>query len=378
MRKYLTIPLVAGLLLTGCTTNSDSKPENSTSSTTSTQPPLPKAKITVSKTRSLSTDLDKHPIKITTDGTLESVRFIGKEHSMKLDKVSDNEWLVKGRLLTISPPALEITSSNSEGLETERRVPLNLKEGVNNTNRAQLWPYEGTYGVGIPILVIFDNPVKDKAWVEKNLEVKTTPSTKGSWGWIENDTRAVWKPEKFWKAGTKVSVKANLQGLDLGGGRYAAKNITGNFKIGRDARVKISNKSKQLTFEKSGKTIRTMPVSLGKPGAETDSGTHIIYEKGNPVRMVGEDYDMPVNYAQRYTTRGEYLHSAPWSVGSQGYSNVSHGCVNIGPSNAQWLYNQTLIGDPVIITGTGVQVQTWDGMGAIWNFTDKEWKSMKG
>lgn len=46
-----------------------------------------------------------------------------------------------------------------------------------------------------------------------------------------------------------------------------------------------------------------------------------------------------------------YIHSAPWSVGSQGYAVVSDGCINLSPDNASWYFNQVGIGDPVIING---------------------------
>ena len=41
----------------------------------------------------------------------------------------------------------------------------------------------------------------------------------------------------------------------------------------------------------------------------------------------------------RLTYSGEFLHAAPWSVGSQGYANVSHGCTGMSTANAQWLYD---------------------------------------
>ena len=64
---------------------------------------------------------------------------------------------------------------------------------------------------------------------------------------------------------------------------------------------------------------------------------------------------------------GIYVHSAPWSVGSQGRSNVSHGCLNVSPSNAVWFYDNTKRGDIVeVINTVGSTLPGTDGLGD-WN-----------
>ena len=59
-----------------------------------------------------------------------------------------------------------------------------------------------------------------------------------------------------------------------------------------------------------------------------------------------------VEYAMRLTYSGEFLHAAPWSVASQGHSNVSHGCTGMSTANAGWLYHHSQIGDVVEYTGS--------------------------
>jgi lipoprotein-anchoring transpeptidase ErfK/SrfK len=54
-------------------------------------------------------------------------------------------------------------------------------------------------------------------------------------------------------------------------------------------------------------------------------------------------------YAEWITSRGVYVHSAPWSVDSQGHANVSHGCINLSPDNAAWYYDTVSVGDPVSV-----------------------------
>ncbi|HEY8533708.1 MAG TPA: L,D-transpeptidase, partial [Micromonospora sp.] len=72
------------------------------------------------------------------------------------------------------------------------------------------------------------------------------------------------------------------------------------------------------------------------------------------------------------TWGGEFIHSAPWSVADQGVRNVSHGCVNLSPDNARWLFNQTKIGDPVTVKGTEVKLKHGNGW-TDWNLSWEEY-----
>ena len=62
-----------------------------------------------------------------------------------------------------------------------------------------------------------------------------------------------------------------------------------------------------------------------------------------------EGYKLTVNDAVRVTWGGVYVHGAPWSVASQGNSNVSHGCINLNADNAAWYYDTVRVGDPIIV-----------------------------
>jgi lipoprotein-anchoring transpeptidase ErfK/SrfK len=89
-------------------------------------------------------------------------------------------------------------------------------------------------------------------------------------------------------------------------------------------------------------------------------------------------YDEIVHDAERLTNSGEFIHSAPWSVADQGHRNVSHGCVNVSPANAAWLFTASIVGDPVITLGTHRGVEPGNGTGADWDIPWSSWANASG
>jgi lipoprotein-anchoring transpeptidase ErfK/SrfK len=207
--------------------------------------------------------------------------------------------------------------------------------------------------------------------------VKTDPPQPGTWSWTSSGTQAYYRAPKYWQSGTTLTVRLGLAGVPTGSGRYGDRDRSATAKIGRSLEVTVDNKSKKMTVVQGGKTVKTMPVSLGKKSTPSASGTMVVMEKKaatvfDTTDTDGEEgYVTDIEFAQRITWSGQYLHSAPWSVGDQGRRNVSHGCVNVSPSNARWLFDKTLIGDPVIVRGTGQKLAYGDGWTA-WNVSWKE------
>ena len=170
-----------------------------------------------------------------------------------------------------------------------------------------------------------------------------------------------------------MTVRAALAGLPIGN-RVMDKDRTASFTIGRDMHFAVTNKNHMLTITSGGKVIKKYPISMGKPSTPSWSGNFVImsqqyYTVFNTMGQPNGGYITPVNYAERLTWSGTYFHSAPWSVYAQGHFNVSHGCVNIAPSNAKWIYQKSLIGDPVSITGTPIHVAPGNG----WTVWDVSW-----
>ena len=250
---------------------------------------------------------------------------------------------------------------------------------------ASVAPLPGeTVGVGMPVVVSFDVPVTDRANIEKHLHVTTAPEQPGTWHWI-SDSEVHYRPKKYWKAGTTVDVDLDVNGVDAGNGIYGQEDRDVQFTIG-DAHVyKVDMNTHQMKVFSNGKLLRTLPITTGEqPKFTTRSGIKVIMEKFDAKRMNSETVGIPVDsadgynldnvqWAMRVTSSGEFIHAAPWSVGSQGHANVSHGCTGMSTSNADWLYHMTVRGDVVDYVGSDRPMESTNGYGD-WNIPWDQYK----
>ena len=241
-----------------------------------------------------------------------------------------------------------------------------------------------TVGVGMPVILSFDVPVTDRKEVERHLSVEAKPAQPGTWHWI-SDTEVHYRPKSYWKPGTKVTVDADLNGVDAGNGIYGQEDRHASFNVGDAVIMKIDVAAHQMRVLRNGELLRTIPISAGKPGFTTRSGIKVIIEKFRYKDMdaattgISEDdaeyYNIAnVEYAQRVTYSGEFIHAAPWSVGSQGYSNVSHGCIGMSTEAAGWLYSLTKRGDVVDVVGSDRPMESTNGYGD-WNVSWSDYKA---
>jgi lipoprotein-anchoring transpeptidase ErfK/SrfK len=316
------------------------------------------------------------------EGSLNSVTVTGPYGALsgKLNSAG-TQWTSSGERAPYATYHLTATATNAAGGSStlERTFTTGAPP---RTLTADVTPFgNGRVGVGQPIVVRMSSAVatSHRAAVEKALVVTADkPIGPASWYWWSG-TELHFRPKDFWPAHLNVQVAVNLAGVQGGTGLWGTKNRTVSFEVGRAFVMRITNSTHRMTVTVDGRQIRTIPISMGRPGYETRSGIKTVMSHEKSVRMTSESYggkdfyDEIVYYAQRLTWSGEFLHSAPWSVGAQGHANVSHGCVNIGPSNAIWLFNQTLIGDPVITTGTRRQMEPGNGTGGDWNISWAKW-----
>ncbi|MEU5989531.1 Ig-like domain-containing protein [Spirillospora sp. NPDC047418] len=257
---------------------------------------------------------------------------------------------------------------------------------VEKTNAATIEaPYnKETVGVGIPIIMNFERPVKDRAAVERALEVTADRTVEGAWHWF-GDQQAVFRTKQYWPAHTNVRFQAHLSGVRTGGDMYGGKNYAVDFKVGDSHISTAGEDSHKMVVMVNGKKARTIPTSMGKGGERrytTTDGVHLTMAKEDPTTMTSDwmgvspgspgGYSLTVYKAVRISNSGEYVHSAPWSVGSQGQENVSHGCINISPSNAKWFYGLSYRGDVVKVTGTSRKLEPDNGWG-YWQLGWNDW-----
>jgi lipoprotein-anchoring transpeptidase ErfK/SrfK len=223
-----------------------------------------------------------------------------------------------------------------------------------------------TYGVGMPLMLTFDHPIKDKAAVERSLQLTTSKPVVGAWYW-DGSEQVDFRPRDYWPADTTISFDGHLNGVEGAPGVYGVHDLTQTFSIGRSVIAVASTDTHKTEIYVDGALKYTWPISTGKTTTPTPDGTYLAVEKGNPVRMVGGTkgkagyYNELVNYAVRFTYSGDYYHSAPWSVVNQGTTNVSHGCVNLAPEDAQIYYNLAIPGDPITIEHSPKGGNTDDG-----------------
>jgi lipoprotein-anchoring transpeptidase ErfK/SrfK len=235
----------------------------------------------------------------------------------------------------------------------------------------------------MPVIVQFDVAVTDKASIERHLSVQSSPRQVGAWHWI-SDHEVHWRPRSYWKPGTEVTVDADINSIPAGNGVFGQLSRTSTFTVGDAIVSRVNIRTHRMQVYRNGTLLRSIPISAGKPGFTTRSGTKVIIEKHRVKRMdaatTGISRDDPeyyniedVEYAMRVTYSGEFLHAAPWSVGSQGSANVSHGCVGMSTANAAWLYNMSKRGDVVEVSGSDRWMTLTNGYGD-WNASFADYK----
>jgi lipoprotein-anchoring transpeptidase ErfK/SrfK len=330
---------------------------------------------------------DKPVTVATTAGTLQQVT-LSDGNGNKIDGTfnpAKSQWTSAPGLKPGAAYTVSGTAQGSDGKSIPISSTFKTLGAGNGSLKSSVAPLNGeTVGVGMPVIIYWNHSVTDRAAVEKRLAVKTSVPVEGTWHWM-NSTELHYRPKTYWPAGTKVTVDINTQGVNAGGNLWGNSSRTVNFTIGSSVVTNIDVKKHQMTVAINGKPPRTIPITAGKDGFTTRSGVKLIMEKFRTKRMdaatVGIKPGDPnyynisdVQWAQRVTNSGEFIHGAPWSAGSQGSANVSHGCVGMSLKDAAWYFSQTLRGDPVVVTGTTRTMETGNGW-TDWNQSYASYKT---
>ncbi|MGW5663599.1 L,D-transpeptidase [Streptomyces sp. NPDC003758] len=244
-----------------------------------------------------------------------------------------------------------------------------------------------TVGVGMPFSVRFSRGITHPADVEKAITIKTEPAVEVRGHWFGND-RLDFRPEDYWKPGTKVTVNLNLDGVEGRPGVYGEQARTVSFTIGRSQVSTVDAKAHTMVVKQDGKVVKTLAVTTGKPGYDTWNGQMVISERQVVTRMNGEtvgyggEYDIKdVPHAQRLTDSGTFIHGNYWGGDAFGNYNASHGCVGLRDVKggydssvaAAWFYNHSMLGDVVIVKNSHDATVAPDNGLNGWNMPWDQW-----
>ncbi|WP_236067944.1 L,D-transpeptidase [Streptomyces brasiliscabiei] len=251
-------------------------------------------------------------------------------------------------------------------------------------------PEDGSkVGVGMPFSVRFTRGITAPEDVEKAITIKTEPAVDVEGHWFGND-RIDFRPEKYWKAGTKVTVDLNLDGVEGREGVYGEQSKKISFTIGRSQVSTVDVKKLTMKVERDGKVIKTIPVTTGKPGMETWNGQMVISERLSVTRMNGEtvgyggEYDIKdVPDAMRLTNSGTFIHGNYWGGDAFGNYNASHGCIGLRDTRGgwdrkapgAWFFDHSMIGDVVVVKNSNDRIVDPDNGYNGWNMSWDKWKA---
>lgn len=244
-------------------------------------------------------------------------------------------------------------------------------------------------GVAAPIIVNIGATVPEsyRDDIEHRLSVEVTDEdgkqseVEGSWGWLydtDGISRVHYRPKEFWPEHSKVKVKMALEDVPFSQTRFGEKDVSLDFSIGREQTVTADAKTHRMIVTRGDETIMDYPASLGAARSPSYNGTHIVMSKAANYTMTSErwGYSTPVRWAVRIHNNGEFIHGAPWSAGSQGSANVSHGCINLTNERAKEYYDSAIYGDPVIVKGSSVSLSKEDSDVSDWVYDWDEWQEL--
>ncbi|MGI5290908.1 Ig-like domain-containing protein [Nonomuraea polychroma] len=378
-----SVALLAAAALTascsngGTTTAADPGVPDTTATTATPQAPT----VTITPAEgSAKVNPDKKITVAAAGGTLEDVTVAaGDEQIEGRFNADKTRWVSKTPL----KPSTGYTVTAKAGATTATSAfttakPQRALQVIDVTPNAK----GETVGVGAPIIVTFNQPVANKATIERALEVDAEKPVEGAWRWVD-DSKVIYRTAEYWPAHQKVKFNANITGIKGGKGLYGTKDYTATLTIGAKQISKVDTRTKRMYVYKDGKRVMSMRISAGMATTReytTTSGVHLTMERGNPVRMISPGrkkgdpgyYDVMINHAVRISNSGEYVH-AKNNVWAQGVRNVSHGCINARPDQAKWFYDNVQRGDVVTIVGTDRELE-WNNGWGYWQMSFKEWK----
>ncbi|MGP4010945.1 L,D-transpeptidase [Streptomyces sp. 4N124] len=298
-------------------------------------------------------------------------------------------WKPKEQLERGTKYQISATAKDSKG-KTAAANSIFTTVSSANSFIGTYTPDDGkTVGAGMPVSFNFDKVISDKKAVQSHITVTSSSGQKVVGHWF-GAQRLDFRPEEYWKAGSKVTMKIDLDGVEGANGVYGVQKKTVTFTIGRSQVSTVDVNTQTMTVVRDGKTIKSVPISAGSAQHTTYNGQMVISEKFTQTRMngttvgFGGEYDIPdVPHAMRLTTSGTFIHGNYWyNKGNPpfGREGTSHGCVGLadvqgaqGDTQAKWFYDNSLVGDVVIVKNSPDKTVAPDNGLNGWNMSWSQW-----
>ncbi|MER5517955.1 Ig-like domain-containing protein [Streptomyces sp. NPDC002763] len=384
--------MVGALTLTGCGGNANANSDDSKGGGQDSAAKTSTAKILISaKDGSTGASINTTGVQVS-DGKLTVVKMTVAGSGQAVDgtlSADGSTWKPKEQLERGTKYEISATAKDSKGLTAAAN---SIFTTVNSANS-----YIGTYtpdngttvGVGMPVSFNFDKVISDKKAVQSHITVTSSSGQQVVGHWFGSQ-RLDFRPQEYWTAGSKVTMKIDLDGVEGANGVYGVQKKTVTFTVGRSQVSTVDANTQTMTVVRDGKTLKSVPVSTGSPEHTTYNGQMVISEKFTQTRMnsqtvgLGGEYDIPdVPHAMRLTQSGTFIHGNYWyNKGNPpfGREGTSHGCVGLadvqgaqGDTTAKWFYDNSLIGDVVIVKNSPDKtVQPDNGLNG-WNLSWSEW-----
>jgi lipoprotein-anchoring transpeptidase ErfK/SrfK len=353
----------------------------------STSPGQPEVTVTVSPKDGQGSVLPTEPITVTSaDGEVTDVVVVGSKVPPVRGALADGTWTSEKGQKLVAGGEYHVYTLVKDSQDEMRSVVTTFRVlDKAHTLTTLMAPLNGeTVGVGMPVMVIFTAKVTDRAAVESRLSVEASPTpVEGAWHWF-SDKEVHFRPKVYWPAHSEVTVHVKLNGVDAGGGVRGLRDRTVHFKVGAAHLSLVDAVKHNMIVKSDGAVVRTLKVSTGRPKYPSQSGVHLVISKANPEIMDSATVGIPrkspdgyyekVPWSTRISYSGEFVHAAAWSVRDQGVRNVSHGCVNISPTEAEWFYHFSRRGDVVDIINTPKRYPHGAGF-QEWTYSWDDWKA---
>lgn len=375
--------LALGALVTGCKSGAVH-----TANAGAKKPVNPPPSVTVSGTSGGALDW-RHSISLTAhDGRITSVAVTGPGRTVTGQLAADGgHWSSEGVLTPATTYTAHVALAGPGGAIAKDIAFHTTGDATQLTPTLTPGP-DDVVGVGAPLVVTFNHSVRDRAAVERAMTVTTSNPVVGAWHWF-SATEVHYRPREYWPANTSVHVALDLAGVYAGGDLWGDRDHDYSYRIGAAHVSVVDAAAHTFTVYENGRSVRSFPTSLGKPEFQTRTGVYQVLNKTPELEMTScsasitcdkanpNYYDLKVDWDVRLTDSGTFVHAAPWSVGSQGEANVSHGCVNLSTDHGRWFYDFSQPGDVVQVINS--PRAAWDlvregdpGM-VDWNISWSNW-----